>query len=120
MQIEAYDDWNVRSAAHTVEQRLPPDARRVLQNVRVWTDARCPNAADAGDLDIRVRPGLRGSQAALIGILAHELGHVAGSHYKRCAAGVLSAEAAEIEADRYCRAWGFGPELEHRRMFYGR
>jgi hypothetical protein len=120
MQIEAYDDWDVRAAAHAVDERLPPDVRRALQHVRVWTDASCPNSADAGSADIRVRPGLRGSQAALVAVICHEAAHVALGHAQQVRAGLKSADVCEVEADALARSWGFGRELEARRVFYGR
>jgi hypothetical protein len=119
MQLDVWD-WDTRAAIFATWERLPDNAKRALGGVRFVEDASLKVWANAGDFDIRVRSLTMRSQAAAIAVVAHELGHVAGSHFRRCAAGALSRDDAELEADEYARSWGFAKELEQRRAFYGR
>lgn len=111
-------DW--RDAVRTVEARIPPDVVRRLAGVRIRMAPGLAAYADAGAADIRLRPGLGCSQAALVGIVAHEAAHILLGHHQALHSGVKALATCEGEADRCARALGFGDELDARRMFYGR
>lgn len=116
---ELYDP-DLARICQDIEARLPPEARPYLARIKVHTDASLKTYADAGRSDIRIKPRLFCTTAALAGIAIHEVCHVLLSHYDRCASGHLTREQAEIEADAAARRLGFGPELQARALFYGR
>lgn len=122
--IEGWPSADTRTSIVNVWERLPLNVRRSLADV-VFTEAPAAEMkgrlADAGQRDIRIKAGLRiASDAVIVGILAHELGHVAGCHFQRVVAGAMTPEAAELEADAYALGWGFGAELRARKQWIGR
>jgi hypothetical protein len=114
-------NWDIMSALAYIEQRLPHHVRAALKDVRIIEDGSIKGAwAQADDQTVYVHSLPRFSSQVGVGILVHELGHIAGAHYARVDAGLLSREEAEEEADRYARSWGFGDELRERAVFLGR
>ena len=116
-------DPQTRDVINATWARLPVSVQRALADV---TFCEAPSAAmpgryaDAGPRDIRIRSGLKvASTPAIVGIIAHELGHIAGAHFQLVASGQMTVEAAEIEADQYAASWGFGPELQARKSWIG-
>jgi hypothetical protein len=123
------DAWSVqdayaRSMIHRTWERLPSHVRQALRGLRFTEDVAGLAArkayASAGDFDVTIRDFGIVSEQAAIGIIAHEIGHVAGQDFRRLRAGEITEQQAEHSADAYARAWGFGSELEQRKFFLGK
>ena len=112
----------ITDAVRQVEDRLPPDVARQLAHVKVHISRHARGVADAGDHDIRIQPQgrIKGDMAALVAVLAHECAHVVLSHHRALRSGIKTALECEYEADNLARQWGFGPELERRKLYFGR
>lgn len=120
MRIDCWD-WDIRQAIFATWAALPIDVRQALDHV-TFTYQRYPERkawASAGyaDVDICTLPP---TTDAAVGVIAHELGHVAGQHHARLHAGEISTQQAEQEADQYVRHWGLARELEARKALVGR
>ncbi len=100
----------LRMAAWSVLARLPADAQRRLADVAIEETSGLPPLGDAGARDVRIK-AMDAPIAVLVGVLVHELGHIAGDHVVRVMRGEISASDAEQEADHYARSWGFGKEI---------
>lgn len=119
MKIETWDPETRRVVFETWE-RLPLSVRIALDDVVFTTNRYARKAlATAGHRDIDIQRLPVGTDVA-VAVVAHELGHVAGDHLGRIARGEMTDAEAEAEADRYARAWGFGRELDQRRLALGR
>jgi hypothetical protein len=123
------DAWSVydshaRDVIHKAWGRLPANVRQALDGLRFIEDAAALKAvnahADAGVMVVRVRPFGIVSDDAAVGVILHEVGHIAGNHHARISAGQMSHAQAEREADEYVKAWGCNDCLEQRRFYFGR
>ncbi len=103
-------------------QRLPADVRRRLDGVTFTHNAHPEQKAwaSAGRWDVDVRDLPLVSTDAGIGIIAHELAHVALGHYDALRSGAKSVAQIEQEADHLLDQWGLATELAARRLFTGR
>lgn len=108
------DTWerSARDAIYGCWDRLPWDVQQRLDHIRFTSGAQAQKSwasAGAADVDIARLPSNR---SAAIGVIAHELGHIAGDHYRRLHRGEITAADAEREANAYARRWGFDFELD--------
>jgi hypothetical protein len=125
MVIDIYGRAN-RAIVDTINatwQRLPLDVQRRLDHVRFTHNAHPEQKAwaSAGRWDVDVRDLPLVSTDAGIGIIAHELAHVALGHYDALRSGAKSVAQIEQEADDVLQhQWGMATELAARRLFTGR
>ncbi len=98
-------------------RRLPRDVQQRLGNVRFTKGQhKRPSWASAGehDIDFSAAPP---SSKAMIGLVAHELAHVAHRHAQQVRTGAISEQEAERQADALARQWGFTDELREAYFF---
>ncbi len=118
MQNQAWDRA-ISEAVNAAWARLPWMVQQRLDHVRFTHNAVCgaPAAyATAGEADVDIQR-LPLSTKAAIGVILHELGHIAGDHYRRLHAGEITPQEAEREADTYVKSWGLADELSEAYTF---
>ena len=116
------DSWDLehRRIIGEVWDRLPDEVRRGLDHVRFTSGEHARKSwASAGQADVDISR-LPWTTPASIGVIVHELGHIAGRHAELLTMGQITKEFAEREADQFARQWGFEKELEARRDLIGR
>lgn len=113
MRIEIYGRANrdICDAISATWQRLPRDVRQQLDHVVFTTGQHARKSwASAGPADIDISTALPTTKAT-IGLISHEVAHVALGHAGMLRRGEITAQEAERQADRLARQWGFGDEI---------
>jgi len=119
MHVDTYN-WEHRRVIYATWERLPPEVRRALDHVRFTVGQHARKSyASAGQADIDIQRLPIGTEAA-IAVVAHELGHIAGDHFRRLHSGEITEQEAEREADAYVRHWLGDRVLAERRHWTGR